>query len=334
MLLLIKSTDDDGRFEPVRRFLTTPWTLIVADPGNQGAFASALGTADAVLSMNWSADFPQAPKLQLLQLPGAGTDDIDFNAVPPTASVCNAYEHEIGIAEYTLAAMLEWQIGVQRMNAQMRAGRWSGSYLGGPAQTHRELYGATLGIVGYGRIGREVARRAHAFGMRVIAASRTSGPGDAWCESVKGMEHLNEVLSQADFVLSALPLDASSRGVFDARAFACMKPDAVVINVGRGATIQEQALFEACRDRRIGGAVIDTWFSYPALKGDSAVVHRPSRFPFHELDNVVMTPHASAWTDALLERRCRVIAGNLDRVARGEPLVNLVRAPDRAVAAA
>jgi phosphoglycerate dehydrogenase-like enzyme len=113
-----------------------------------------------------------------------------------------------------------------------------------------------------------------------------------------------------------------------------MKPHAVVINVGRGATIQEQALFEACRDRRIGGAIIDTWYSYPAQKDDPGVVHRPSRFPFHELDNVVMTPHASAWTDALLERRCRVIAGNLDRLARGEPLVNLVRAPERAVAAA
>jgi phosphoglycerate dehydrogenase-like enzyme len=172
MLLLIKSTDDDGRFEPVRRFLTTPWTVIVADPGNHEAFASALENADAVLSMNWSAAFPRAPKLRLLQLPGAGTDDIDFNAVPPTASVCNAYEHEIGIAEYTLAAMLEWQIGVQRMNAQMREGRWSGSYLGGPAQTHRELFGATLGIVGYGRIGREVAKRAHAFGSSPQAERR------------------------------------------------------------------------------------------------------------------------------------------------------------------
>jgi phosphoglycerate dehydrogenase-like enzyme len=334
MLLLLKSTDDDGRLEPVRRFLTTPWTLIVADPGDPAAFAGALADADAMLSMNWSAAFPRAPKLRLLQLPGAGVDDIDFGAVPPTASVCNAYEHEIGIAEYTLAAMLEWQIGVQRMNAQMRHGRWSGSYLGGPSQTHRELFGATLAIVGYGRIGREVAMRAHAFGMRVIAASRTSRPGDAWCENVKGMEHLHEVLAQADFVLSALPLDERSRGVFDARAFACMKPHAVVINVGRGATIQEQALFEACRDRRIGGAIIDTWYSYPAQKDDPGVVHRPSRFPFHELDNVVMTPHASAWTDALLERRCRVIAGNLDRLARGEPLVNLVRAPERAVAAA
>lgn len=331
MQLVIKSIDNDGRLEPVRRFLTTPWTWVVADHQDRAAFAGALAEADAMVSMNWSASFPPAPRLRLLQLPGAGTDDIDFGTVPPGTAVCNAFEHEIGIAEYVLAAMLEWQIGVQRMNAQLREGRWWGSWLAGP--THRELYGRTIGIVGYGRIGREVAKRAHAFGMRVIAASRTPGPGDEWCETVLGMERLHDMLGQADFVLSALPLDERSRGVFDARAFDAMKADAVIINVGRGATIDEQTLFEACRDRRIGGAIVDTWYSYPS-QSNATAPHRPSRFPFHELDNVVMTPHASAWTDALLERRCRVIAGNLDRLARGESLVNLVRAPSKATAAA
>ncbi len=332
MQLVIKSIDNDGRLESVRRFLTTPWTWIVVDQDDRAALAQAFAEADAMVSINWPTSFPAAPRLRLLQLPGAGTDGIDFGVVPASAAVCNAFEHEIGIAEYVLAAMLEWQIGVQRMNTQLREGRWWGSWLAGP--THGELYGRTIGIVGYGRIGREVAKRAHAFGMRIIAASRTPGPGDAWCESVVAMDHLHDLLAQSDFVLSALPLDERSRGAFDARAFAAMKPDAVIINVGRGPTIDEQALFEACRDRRIGGAIIDTWYNYPSQSGDPAAVHRPSRFPFHELDNVVMTPHASAWTDALLERRCRIIAGNLDRLARGEPLVNLVRAPLKATAAA
>jgi phosphoglycerate dehydrogenase-like enzyme len=332
MHLVIKAADNDGRLEPIRRFVATPWTWIVVDPLDDAAFARALHDADAMVSMNWLASFPPAPKLRLVQLPGAGTDDIDFGAVPAGAAVCNAFEHEIGIAEYVLGAMLEWQIGIQRMHAQLRENRWWGSYLTGP--THRELHGRTLGIVGYGRIGREVAKRASAFGMRIIAASRTPGPGDAWCERVSGMDRLHELLGEADFVLAALPLDQRTRGVFDARAFAAMKPDAVIINVGRGPTIDEQALFEACRDRRIGGAVIDTWYSYPGQSPDPATVHRPSRFPFHELDNVVLTPHASAWTDALLARRCSVIAGNLDRLARGEALVNLVRAPARAAATA
>lgn len=328
MKLLIKSIDTDGRLAPVARLVTTPWEILVADPADATGFTRALLEADAMVSMNWPASFPPAPKLRLLQLPGAGTDDIDMAAVPAGATVCNAYEHEIGIAEYVLAAMLQQRIGIHRMDARMRTDDWWGSYLCGPR--HGDLFGSTLAIVGYGRIGREVAKRAAAFGVRVIAASRTPRPGDAWCEQVQGMDALHEVLGRADFILVTLPLEDATRGVIDARAFAAMQPTAVVINVGRGPTIDEEALFAACRDRRIGGAVIDTWYSYPQQRGDGRPLqHRPSRFPFHELDNVVMTPHASAWTEALAERRCRVIATNLDRLATGQPFVNVVR-PARA----
>ena len=103
-----------------------------------------------------------------------------------------------------------------------------------------------------------------------------------------------------------------------------MKPSAVIINVARGALIDERALFEACREKRIGGAVIDTWFKYPV---EGHEVAEPSSLPFRELENVVMTPHASGWTEGLRPRRCKMIAGNLDRLARGEPLINVVKKP-------
>jgi phosphoglycerate dehydrogenase-like enzyme len=100
-----------------------------------------------------------------------------------------------------------------------------------------------------------------------------------------------------------------------------MQPTAVIINVSRGALIDEQALYIACRDRKIGGAIIDTWYHYPSRPGERCP---PSRFPFEKLDNIIMTPHASAWTDRLAPRRNRVIAQNLDRLSRDEPLVNVV----------
>lgn len=329
--LVIKTVDNDGRLNPLVPLLSTPWQVVVADHGNPVAFSSALADADAAISMNWQRDFPPAPRLRLLQLPGAGTDGIDFATVPPTATVCNAFEHEIGIAEYVLAAILEWQIGVQRMHAQFRAGRWWGSYLAGPL--HADLHGRTIGIIGYGRIGREVAKRAHAFGVRVIAASRSAPAPDPWCDEYVPMDRLDSLLAAADFVLTALPLNDASRNLIDQAAFAAMKPSAVIINVGRGATIHEQALFEACRDRRIGGAIIDTWYRYPAQGSATIPESMPSSFPFHELDNVVMTPHGSAWSEALAGRRCRVMAQNLDRLFRGEPLTNVVRAPLAAVPA-
>ena len=102
-----------------------------------------------------------------------------------------------------------------------------------------------------------------------------------------------------------------------------MKPSAFIVNVARGALVNEKALYEACRHRRIGGAAIDTWYRYPT---DGKVSSDPSNMPFRELENVIMTPHGSGWTHALLPRRCRLIAQNLDRLARGEPLLNVVRA--------
>jgi phosphoglycerate dehydrogenase-like enzyme len=324
--LLIKQVDTDGRLSRVPEFLDTPWDIAVVDPDDYAAFERALRGADAMISMSWKGRVPPAPNLRLLQLPGAGTDDIDFSLLDSRTAVCNCYEHEIGIAEYVLGAMLEWTIGVRKMDIGLRDGDWSGSHLCGPR--HGELYGKTLGIVGYGRIGKEVALRAHGFGMQLRACSRTPSAGDALMNRVAGMEELDVLLAESDFILVAAPLTEDTRGLFGPQAFATMKPSAVVVNVARGAIIQEQALFDALRQKRIGGAIIDVWYNYPP---QGRTTGQPSTLPFHELDNILMTPHASGWTDGLLPRRNRAIADNLNRLARGDPLANVVRAAAVAV---
>jgi len=320
--LLIKNVDADGRLAMIPDFLETDWIMDVADPEDLEAFSRMLLNADAMISMNWPGNMPTAPKLRLLQLPGAGTDDIAFDAVPPQVSVCNVYEHEIGIAEYVLSAMLQWTIGLPKMDAALRRGEWFGSHLCGPR--HGELFGQTVGILGYGRIGREVARRARAFGMNVIACSRTPRDADDLVARVWSMGEMPALLSASNFVVLALPLDAATNGMIGSREFAQMKRNAVIINVARGALIDERSLFEACASGRIGGAVIDTWYRYPK-QGETR--REPANLPFKGLENVIMTPHASAWTEGLRPRRCRLIAGNMDRLARGEPLVNVVRQP-------
>ena len=322
MRLLIKKIDDDGRLSLVPQFLDTAWEIEVVDTDDVAAFDRALARADAMVSMSWKWTLPSASHLRLLQLPGAGTDEIDFERVPPTVAISNCYEHEIGIAEYVLGALLEWTIGTRRLDQQFRQGSWAGSYLCGPR--HGELFGKTMGIVGYGRIGREVARRAAAFGVRVVVCTRTRQPDEDIVERVDGMEGFGRLLAESDFVIVTPPLNDETRGLFDRRAFAAMRRDAVIVNVARGAIIDELALYEALAERRIGGAIIDVWYRYPPQGTPDGP--RPSAHPFHELDNVLMTPHASAWTDGLLPRRNRAVATNLNRLARGEPLVNVVRA--------
>ncbi len=326
MKLVIKRMDADGRLSLLPTFLQTAWDIEIADSDDRAEFERALERADALVSMSWRGDVPPTPNLRLLQLPGAGTDDIDFTLVGPHTSVCNCFEHEIGIAEYVLAAMLEWTIGLRKMDAQLRQGDWTGSYLCGPR--HGEVFGKTLGIVGYGRIGRETARRATAFGMRVTACSRSPRAGDGCVARVAGMEGLQQVLEEADFLLVALPLSPQTQGLIGAAELGRMKREAVVINVARGPIIEERALYDALADRRIAGACIDVWYHYPEQGKTRA---EPANVPFHELDNIIMTPHASGWTDGLLPRRNRAIAENLDRLARGEPLLNVVRPARRAV---
>lgn len=320
MKLLIKNIDNDGRLALIPEFLQTDWTIEVANHEDRDDLARGLANADAMISMSWSRAMPPAPRLKLLHLPGAGIDDIALDAVPARAAVCNVFEHEIGIAEYVLSAMLQWVVGIPRMDAALRRDEWYGSHLKGPR--HEELYGQTLGIVGYGRIGREVATRARAFGMKILACSRTPKDGDGTVDRVEPMQRLDALIAQSDFVVLAIPLDSSTSGLISRERIATMKSSAVIINVARGALIDEKALYEACRDRRIGGAVIDTWYRYPA---QGEMVGEPANLPFRDLDNVIMTPHGSGWTQGLLPRRCRFIAKNLDHLARNEPLANVVK---------
>ncbi len=319
MRLLIKQCDNDGRLAPVADFLETNWQTDVADENDSHAFAAAVAKADAIISMDWIWDVP-APNLKLLQLPGAGIDEIQFSKLPAATSVCNVFGHDIGIAEYVMAGMLELTIGLRKMDRAMRQDRWTGSHVCGPR--HGELFGQTLGIVGYGRIGREVARRARAFGMRVLACSRTAKTNDEFAERVDDMAQFERVLNESDFVVVAAPLSQSTQGLFNVSAFSKMKSNAIIVNVARGAIIEEAALFAALKSKRIAGAVIDTWYYYPKQGEDYG---KPSHLPFRELDNLIMTPHASAWTLNLTARRCQAIADNLNRLARGEALLNVVK---------
>jgi len=301
----------------------TEWELRSWRPEDgESALARELESADAVVTMSWDADTPPAPRMRLLQLPGAGLDGIDFSAVPPRAAVCNVYEHEIGIAEYLVLAMLEWEIALARMDRELRRGRWSDGFAM-ECPLHGELMGKRVGFIGYGRIARETARRLRPFGVRLLARTRSPHKADEHVDDVAGMDRLSEMLAVCDYVVVACPLTEETRGIVDRRALASMKSDGVLLNVARGDVVDEDALYAALRDERIGGAVIDTWYRYP--EGPSDVPCYPSKHPFHTLDNVIMTPHASGWSAGLLTRRARVIAANLDRLARGEALLNVAR---------
>lgn len=299
--------------------VATPWD-VVAIPDDLSMSVELLGRADAAVIVHYGATWPPAPRLRLLQVAGAGYDGVELAAIPPGVTLCNVFEHEPGVSEYALLAMLEWCHRLGPADRQMRAGVWTRSSRFGGAPDD-ELAGKTVVIVGLGRIGRAVARRARAFDMRVLAVNRSAGKTDANVERVAGLDRLHETLGEADFVVLACALSPETRGLIGAAALAAMKPNALIVNPARGAVIDEAALYDALLHRRIGGAAIDTWWDYPP----SAAPREPSTgFPFHKLDNVLLSPHVAGWTTGTIVRRSLEMARNLDRLARGEPLSNIV----------
>jgi len=296
-------------------------TTVLFDIDDTQRLIPALADAEIVVSHIWRKDFPEAPRLKLLQSMAAGVDLIDVPSLPAGVTVCNVAGHEQAIAEYCLMTMLAWQHRLIDIAAAFRGGVWSSGGGAGGGPTHGEIFGKTIGIVGYGKIGREVAKRAIGFNCNVIAVNRSpvTDKGDA--AEVHSLDALDQVLPRCDIVVIAAGLGPETTGLIDAGRFALMKPTSFLINIGRAGILDEEALYAALKDKQIGGAAIDVWWQYPTASEPN---RHGSRLPFHELPNVILTPHCSSATDGARDRRFGTVAGNLDRYVRGEALRNVV----------
>jgi len=276
--------------------------------------------ADVIIGIRLTAADPAPRRLRLYHAPAAGTDAIDVACLPAGAALCNAFGHEDAIAEYVMTALLMRHVPIADADARLRRGDWK-YWAGRPGALRTELGSSTIGLLGFGHIGRAIAVRAKAFGMRVVVANRSSVPTSATVDQSFTLDRLDDFMGAADIVVSSLPLIESTRGIVGSGALAAMRSHAIIMNVGRGPVIDEQALFDALSRQRIGGAIIDTWYTYPSPDKPETL---PSSLPFHMLDNVVLTPHMSGWTDGTVRRRQQTMADNIGRLVRGEPLQNLV----------
>lgn len=306
--------------DAVRAHLKRPCELIAID--EEAAVPAKLGDADVLVSMGYTTAMAEAGRrLRLVQVPGAGLDRIERSLLPAEARLANTYGHEAGIAEYIMGAMLELTRSFRRLDASLRQGRWDSQWAVGVPMPppHPELAGKTLGILGFGHIGEALARRARGFDMQVCAIRRQAQAdvpeGVAF---IAGPERLDEVLRRSDYLAITLSLSEATRNLLDQRRLGLMKPTAFLVNVARAEIVEEAALYRALLDRRIAGAALDVWYRYPTTAGPTL----PATQPFHELANVIMTPHVSGWTEGMIEARAAVIAGNIERTARGERPVN------------
>jgi phosphoglycerate dehydrogenase-like enzyme len=315
--------ENAASFEPGFAALVAPGARIVvlpdalATPADRESFAAA----DVVVGIRYDRSFPKAERLSLFHVPGAGYDQVDVQALPAQTVVCNCFGHEPAIAEYVMAALLARHVPLADADARLRQQDWK-YWAGAPERVHDEMSGKTIGLLGFGHIAQAIAARAKAFGLRVHVANRSPVATSSLVDASFGLDDLQRFWPTADFIVVSVPLTPQTTGIVGAAAFAAMRPNAVVVNVGRGPTIDEQALFDALSLQRIAGAIIDTWYQYPS-PAQAAVL--PSKLPFHTLPNIVMTPHMSGWTRGTIERRQRTIADNIAKRFSGQACENVVR---------
>lgn len=307
--------------EPVRSQLSIPCDVVT---GDEAGIVAQLADTDVLVSMGFTKAMAEAsPNLQLVQVPGAGLDRIERVALRSGLHLANTYGHEAGIAEYVIGTMLALTRSFGRIDARLRKGEWESQWaVSTPAPPlWPELAGKTLGILGFGHIGDALARRALAFDMQVCAIRRQAqSPPPNGVSFIGGPDQLDNVLRQSDYLAITLSLSAETRGLLDARRLGLMKPSAHLINVARAEIVDEAALYRALATGALAGAALDVWYRYPAASGPVM----PSSQPFHELPNVIMTPHVSGWTEGMLEARAKVIADNIERIAHGAAPLNAI----------
>ncbi len=275
-------------------------------------------------------DLARVPKLRWVQLHSAGINQLEGHPILQSDILITTSSgiHAVPIGSFAIALMLALARRIPRVVQMQLRGEW-------PKERWRtflgpEVHGATLGIVGYGSIGRETARIAkQGLRMRILALTRSGNrvdhgyhePGvgdpagtlpDAWF----GRDQLLELLAQSDFVLIAAPLTRETRNLIDARALAAMRPTAYIVNIARGGIVDENALAQALQENRIAGAGLDV-FAHEPLASDS---------PLWKVDpaRLIMSPHVSAATPHYDDRAVELFATNLRRYLRGETLYNLV----------
>jgi phosphoglycerate dehydrogenase-like enzyme len=233
-------------------------------------------------------------------------------------TVSNSHSNSLAIAEHAVALFLTAAKKIVYRDTSMRRGDWSTRY---NDETSQWLTGKTLGIIGYGAIGRKVARMMkEAFQMKILAIKKN--PPDESPEEISFLgtiESLEYVISNSDYLLIALPLTDETRNMIGKEQLALMKFNAILVNIGRGEVIDEEALFNHLKDNKIAGAGLDVWYNYPKNRKKPEV---NQNYPFESLPFLVMSPHSAFKVESREIPFAEDIIENLIIVSRGETPLN------------
>lgn len=293
------------------------------DSWNDHAVLTDLKDADVYVGPRFTGVMgAEAPNLRLVHVAGAGYDGIDTEALPSGALCANTFHHEGSIAEHIATVLVALRRNLLGQDAALRSGVWASSVYSPEIRQPETLRGAVVTFLGFGHIGSAAWKLLQAFGAEGIAITR-SGSVDVQEHSLHWAgtaDRLSEALSESDVLVVSIPLDSGTTSLVGAAELDDLGPAGQLVNVARGPVVDEKALYEALKDRRIAGAAVDVWYRYPGADGRG----EPASLPFGRLDNIIMTPHSSGVTAETFRGRALEIAENITRLSMNQPLKNVV----------
>lgn len=268
-------------------------------------------------------DLDQAKKLKLFQIPFAGVDQLDLSLYKDRKDIfiCNVHTNRTAVAEHAFALMLALAKNIVTNDRDLRLGRWHGFSSKEPTI---QLQGKSLGIIGLGSIGWEIAKIGYALGMKIFALKREIKEKDLEkkkiLEFLGANKDLEKVIKESDFIIITVPLTQKTKGLIGKKELKLMQGK-YLVNISRGAVIDEEALFKSLEEHYLSGAAIDTWYQYPTNEQKEIL---PSQYNFHKLENVVMSPHTAGYSDRALEENIKSVFDNIVRIYYGEEPENQI----------
>jgi phosphoglycerate dehydrogenase-like enzyme len=287
-----------------------PLPVVVAT--DREALPAAIAEAEVLFGRLTPPLLARARRLRWVQTQGAGVDGVLFPAFAASDVVLTSEKGHVGphLAEQAFALLLAITRGVAQ--AVRHPGLWEHRLALRAAAW--ELTDKTMGLVGFGGTGRAVAERARGFGLRLLAVDPEPVPVPPGVEAIWGIDRFHDLLAESDVVVICAPLTPQSRGLFDRQAFAQMRPGAILINVTRGGIVDGEALVEALRSGRLGGAGLDVTPQEPL----------PPEHSLWQSPNVVITPHVAGGSPLRQDRVVDLFCANLQRFRAGQPLAGVI----------
>ncbi|HRI42712.1 MAG TPA: NAD(P)-dependent oxidoreductase [Fimbriimonadaceae bacterium] len=266
------------------------------------------GSADVLVAGRPEETLLDEPALKAVVVPFAGVPSVTLERMQRRRHLAlyNLSFNAPIVAELALGLLVAAARGIASGDRALREGRWQGrqdDFVG----VH--LSGRTATILGYGSLGRRVGVALEALGVHVLGVARTSRAG------AFGFDELDQCLDASNFLFICAPSTSQTRGAIERARIQRLRPPRILVNVGRGDIVDEESLYEACRDGTLFGAGLDVWYAYP---GEESSLVMPSQYAFHELGNVVMSPHRGGASDRTEELRALALADLIEALARGE----------------